>query len=245
MDGGIGSMSKMRLFLLSLLVVLGVSAVASASTSALIWVACIRTTFGTGSNKFLTLSQCQEGSGFAMGEWELVSLPEGVRSEIETNGGPLTLKGELAGAEIEIKAEKEKGLGWIENPVGGGNGLDLDTSELTKVTVLKPAASGCTVKEPLIWKAKGEAITVGGVIYDKFSPDSGTSFASVVLENCTPSTLNGTYPIKGEAYALVVNKTSSFTYDSGAPNNKLKFGGNPAEFTGSTKVAFKGSEGGL
>ena len=84
------------------------------------------------------------------------------------------------------------------------------------------------------------------MIYDGFSPDSGTTFASVVLEGCTnPSSLNGTYPIKGEAYALVVNKTSSFTYDSGAPNNKLKFAGNPVELTGSTKVAFKGSEGGL
>jgi hypothetical protein len=212
-------MSRPRLIVVSIFAVFAVSAVASASASALHW-----KVNGT-------------------------LLPAGQRLNVVSKGGPFTLKTKAHGLKIEILCKKEKDNGWIENPVGGGNGIDLVTSEFSECEVLKPSLMGCTVKEPIVAHANTELVTIGGAIWDQFTPDpAGGPFVVITIENCTggAAVLNGTYNVEGKTNGKVENSTSKLKF-SATENDELTFATEPATLEGeaeSTTATETGMPGG-
>jgi hypothetical protein len=201
-------MSRMKLIIVSILIVLAASAVASASVSALHW------------------------------RFQGARLPEGQRLNVMSVGGISIFKTKAHGIKIEKECKKELDKGWIENPVGGGNGVDLVTSEFEECEVLKPAGLGCTVKEPIVIKANTELVTIGGAIWDKFTPDpAGEPFVVLILENCTGSAavLNGSYNLEGKTNGKVENSTSTLKF-SATENDELTFAGESETFEGEVET---------
>jgi hypothetical protein len=104
----------------------------------------------------------------------------------------------------------------------------------------EPAGTGCIIPNIHIL-AHAYVVTINSKNYAEFTPAEGTTFASVVLEGCSGvPALAGTYPVKGTVFALVNNATSEIEFSAGAPNNKLKFEGNPAEIIGNDRVLMEG-----
>jgi len=203
-------MSRLRVMLLSVLAVFAVSAIAAASASALEFY---------NSNGELILGLLN----------------------IESSGGLQVLKGELGGAEVKIGCKGVDNKGWIHNGLLNGilTGLGLILALYLTCGVEVPTGTGCKVPN-IHTLAHSYVVTVSSEDYVEFTPAEGTIFANIVLESCTPSTLNGTYPVKGTAFALVENATSEVAFKTGAPNNKLSFAGNPAELTGNDRILMEG-----
>jgi len=204
-------MSRFRLILLSMLAVLAVSAIAAASASAL---------------EFYNSN----------GELILGLLA------IDSLGGNQVLTSELVGAPIKIECGHVDDNGWIHNGLLNGilTGLGLILALYLSCTLKIPTGTGCTVPN-IHTLAHSYVVTIGGVDYVEFTPAEGTTFANIVLEGCTnPASLNGTYPVKGTAFALVNNTKSELEFKAGEPNNKLKFAGNPAELVGNDEVLMVG-----
>jgi len=140
------------------------------------------------------------------------------------------LKSELLGVKIEIVCSTEHGEGWVENPSGGGAGLDLTTNNFTGCTVIKP--SGCTVTEPVVAASKTELVERGGVLLDLFTPDGTSVFVQIELKTC--GLLNGTYNVEGYTNGKINNSTGTLSFSK--EGDGLKFGGNEAEFKGESLV---------
>ena len=200
-------MSKLRLILLSSLAVFAVSAVAAGTASAL--------EFYNSSGELVKGLLKMEGTG---GESEIIT--------------------ELAGTQIKTRCSTEHGTGWIRNERVGEElaGLGLLVGTALGCEIVQPAGTGCVVRGGIVIHARAKLVTISGKDYAELTPAEGTVFFELILEDCTPSSLDGTYPVKGTAYALVNNVTSEFEFMTGAPNNKLKFAGNPVEFTGKGTV---------
>jgi hypothetical protein len=197
-------MSRMRLIIVSILIVLAASAVASASASALHW------------------------------RFEGARLPEGRRLNVVSVGGVFIFKVKIDVFKFEKRCKKELDRGWIENPVGGGNGIDLVTMEFEECEVLKPAGVGCTVGEPFVIKANTELVTIGGAIWDEFTPDpAGGPFGTLTIQNCTGNAvlLNGTYNLEGKTNGKVENAKSELLFS--AANSELTLAGEPETLEGS------------
>ena len=161
---------------------------------------------------------------------------------IESLGSFQVLKSELVGAPVKIECHHVHGGGWIHNGLLNSvqSGLGLFLALYSSCALVEPTGTGCTVSNSHTL-AHGYVVTVSSKIYVEFTPAEGITFANLVLENCTnPSSLNGTYPLKGTAFALVDNATSELEFKAGEPNNKLKFAGNPAELEGNDQVLMEG-----
>ncbi len=168
--------------------------------------------------------------------YELEKAPEGTRLNVlSTQVTSYKLKSELLGVKIEIICAAEHGEGWIENPSGGGAGLDLTTNSFSTCEVKKP--SGCTVAQPIVATSKTELVERSGTLLDLFTPDeTGTTFVKVKLENC--GLLNGTYNIEGYTQGAINNAAGTLSFSK--EGNGLKFGGNEAEFKGESSVTLSG-----
>ncbi|HYM44888.1 MAG TPA: hypothetical protein VES65_01840 [Solirubrobacteraceae bacterium] len=220
------------------------SAIASASASALEFYKCVKVAAGTGT---FNDSHCNEAGGSKEYAHELLAE----LLEILSKGTEkFTLGGELLKVKVEISCENEHGTGSIHNgkvkvdlPEGSPEevltGLGLVTNEFTLCKVETPA--GCQVKEPIIAESLIQLSTVGAIPYVLFSPDDAVNstnktFVKITLEGCI---IAGTYSVTGMAAGKAENETSSVGFTKGAPNNKLKFGGNEATFTGKSQVTAK------
>jgi len=204
-------MSRLRLILLSILAVSAVSAITVATASALEF--------------------------FNINEELILGL-----LNVDSLGGIQVLTGELAGAPVKIECEHVDNHGWVHNGLLNGilTGLGLILALYLSCRVTAPAGTGCIVPN-IHTLAHFYVVTINNEDYVEFTPDEGTIFASIVLEGCTnPATLSGTYTVKGVAVALWENATSEFHFKAGAPNNKLKFAGNPAEFEGQDHILMEG-----
>src|SRR4029077_5945882 len=205
-------------------------ACASAS-AALHWYGCVKKTGG----KYKTNSCKEEG---APNEFEWEKFKEGEKKNALSKGGPFTSKIKVAGINVTVECEKAEAKGSIENPAGGGAGVDTGEVVLKGCKVVLPANQNCKVIEPIVVKAKSELVLVSGKFEDKLIPE-GEDFYVLVLEGCKTEALNGTFPITGSASAIFNNANSSaeFTTES---TNGLRFGGNMASFTGTVTEEIEG-----
>ena len=223
-------MSRMRLVLFGLLVVLAVSEATSASSlGAVHWYVCEKP---GGSTWLYSDSLCSKDSAGKTGAWEVRKLPEGRLLEAPSIGGPFTLGSKVHGIKIEIKCEKKVGRSWIENPPSGGNGIGLGVGEFTLCTVPKPGES-CMVKEPIIADLETELQLIAGNIWGVVtSRPKGVPFTELEFLGCTggASVLNGSYKIEGKTAALGNKATSTAEFSEAM--DELTFAGEHAKFEG-------------
>jgi hypothetical protein len=233
-------MSRLRLVLLSLFAVLAVGAVASASASALHWYYCQNLANGA---SLYENPLCTKDSAGHTGNWELKKLT-GLLS-ITSQGGVQKLRVEVVTIPIEIECKKVDNNGWIENPAGGGNGIGLVLVLYLACTVPKPAGGKCEITGGSIHAyANIELSTIGTTSVALFTPDpAGTPFVEIPFEKCTNSGLNKKFKVEGEAVGLVENATSEVIFDAKGVNNKLKFGGEIAEYEGRDLILTDGGGG--
>jgi hypothetical protein len=234
-------MSRLRLILLSLFAVLAVSAVASASASALHWYYCQNLANGA---SLYENPLCTKDSSGHIGNWELLKLT-GLLS-ITSLGGLQILKGEVVATPIEIDCKHLDNNGWIENPAGGGNGIGLVLVLYLACTVPKPAAGHCEISGGNIHAyANIELSTIGTTPVALFKPDpaSSSTFVTITFVNCANSGLNKSFNVEGEAVGLVENATSETIFDAKGVNNKLKFGGEEAVYEGRDLILTDGGGG--
>lgn len=207
-------MSRLRLVLLSVLAACAVSAVGASSASAL--------EFYNASTGLLI-----------QGLLNVVSL-----------GGKFELRMEFGGGTLfHISCEHLDNRGWIHNGLDGSRllGLGLWLILFLECKILKPVNSGCRVKGGNIHTlVKLLDLTIGSLAYVDLTPDEGTHFTVLEIEGCTNTGFDGNYPFNGTIVGLVNNTTSEIEFLPGAPNNKLTFGGNPAELEGKEKVEMEG-----
>ena len=235
-------MSRLRLVMLGLLAAFAVGAVASASASAsLEWFICNKP---GGSIWLYTDSLCTKDSTGKTGAWELSLLARGTSLNITSSGGPFILKSKTHGIKLEIECSTQTGSGRIENPTGGGNGIDLATIEFKTCTMPKPGEN-CMIKEPITTNANTELITLGGKTLDLFTPDpAGQPFAELEILGCTggAAVLNASgYKIQGKTSGAINNSTSTLTF--GAEMDELTFAGEPAGFEGKSTQLTDGGGG--
>jgi hypothetical protein len=209
--------------MLSMLVVFAVSAVAAASASAAPhWWICEK---GTGTGTKYTEHKCTTSS--VTGEWEWKALAPGVRVNVKSKGGPFTL---TSPGKI-IVCKKAVDNGWIENPTGGGAGIDLlAEAKFTECTVTKPAK--CTVTEPIVVKNANTLLSeVAGVFHDTFTPteEEGKLFTEIKL-NGTECAGKGKFKVRGKATAIINGANAELTFTNAL--SELTLGEEPAEFEG-------------
>jgi hypothetical protein len=228
-------MSKMRFIVVSMLAVFAVSAVAVASASAQEaqphFFIC-----GKKANSLYENSLCTKDVA-GTGEWELSELPLAkLLAETSANvaGTKYTLTSEALGIQVTIICSAESGTGWIENPAGGGPGIDLTVNSFSTCEVTKP--SGCTVTQPIVATSKTELAELGGAFWDVFTPDGGTTFVEVELKTC--GLLSQKFKVTGKTAGKVHNETGIISFSS--EMNELKFAGNPAGFEGQSLVLTDG-----
>jgi hypothetical protein len=210
-------MSKIRLVLLSLLAVLAMSAVASASASAVM-------------------------PAFTHPDGSLIT---GSLKVLSTHLGTSVLKMTVAGVAMEIQCTGFHGTGTLENSATKGDGLGLALVHYLECSVTAPAGQGCLVQNHLVHVHSHVLLLLSatpGLYNADFTPESGATFASITIEKCTNTGLNNTFKVNGFAEAMVNNTTLEleFTNTSGS---KLTFGGNPAEYLDTVKPEMENSNG--
>jgi hypothetical protein len=211
-------MSRIRLVLLSLFAVLAVSAVASASASAVM------------------PAYTNEAGALITGKLEVLT---------KKVGGNAVLKGTLAGVKVEVLCTEEHGTGWVENSASTGMGLDLALLHYLKCSFVKPPGKLCKVANELVHVQLVHSLLLlggpTGYLVD-FYTDISPNFTEIVVNGCENVSLNTSYPVAGSARALAnnTNLTLEFTAESGS---ELTFGGNPATYTDELKVEMAGGGG--
>ena len=176
-------MPRIRLILLSVLAVFAVSAIASASASALEYSRCKNVGKGLG---FFENSNCKHEGGEK--EWEFVPIEAGVKLKVEgtDNGGKL--ESTIAGLKAIIECQSSSFTGELEAEGKSSN-------EVVKFTGCeffinshgaKTAEPACAVAEPLETKKLNNILVAGPALGPEveFSPAAGKVFAEFEIINC-------------------------------------------------------------
>jgi hypothetical protein len=159
------------------------------------------------------------------------------------------LRSTQAGIEEELQAEEVEGEGELENVLeaSGEHALHAKgTIVYKKVSVLKPAGKGCKVFEDLENKEMG----VEGVVKTKplkatsagqgdrilLEPETGTTFATFWVTNCTTEALNGTYEVTGKLTATTEGATLIATHNDVTTQGTLKTRGQKSGLDGSLTI---------
>lgn len=175
-------------------------------------------------------------------------LAEGTHETLVTEalGEKQTLETEIGKTPLDLTAKKITCLGCFIDNTAGTVATAMGVLSFTEVTVSNPP--GCSVKggsvetRPLtmIVGMKKGSTTVDTV---KFTPEEGTTFATVVLEGLE-CPVAGTYKVTGTQFAEALSATGTFATSQTIKTNKtiqeaaggsLKFGEKPAILTGELK----------
>jgi hypothetical protein len=135
-------------------------------------------------------------------EWKIETTPGttktfaelGITNETVTPsaGKTFVLKSVVAKEAFEMTATTLTGEGAVITKGGTDSGKLI----FSGLTVVKPA--GCKTTEKITTKAlKTELVEKGGVLYDKFFPAEGTTFANITITGCAAAE---TYPVKGVVF---------------------------------------------
>lgn len=231
-------MSRTRLILLGLLIVLAVGVVASASAT--------EPPVKCGGKVEKTPDYCVVGFELENAKGEPVS------AKLEGTNGASILKATVAGATTEIKCGTGKTSGTIEDGAGGTVGKSTTNTTFEECKLLKPATCKLTPedeKEIKTTELKGSLTLTAGRVEDKFEPRVG-AFTTVSIEG-----KEITCPIaeieKPESYNITGSQlceidTSNLVAAEETEKHKiickpagsalLKIGGNKAEITNEATV---------
>jgi hypothetical protein len=234
-------MPKTNLVLLSFAAVCAVSAIASASASALQFYGCRPLVTG-GTGTMYEDSRCTKEANPGSYELYLITASLNIESHIVA-GTSYIFKMKAAGVNTKFVCKEQKGTGSIDN--NSGLGLGLITNKFSTCTVEKPTG-GCTIEEPMVIISEIDLSTENRKNYVLFFPDLKGNPTNKILTNIKfltgcGSALNGqTFPFEGSMHAEVVNSESKIVFPEGAPNNQLIFAGSEATFTGESVVEMEG-----
>ena len=206
-------MSRFKLGLLSILVVLAVGAVASASASA------------------GPLHYYHAGG---------TKLTEGASLKITSLGGLQRLQGVAAGAALEIHCGHLDNSGTVVNPSGGGLGTTTATLLYLSCVVRTAVATGCVVLGGMVTaETLGLLEGTNAAPVVKFTPTEahGETFVEIMLESCSLKALNTTFKVQGSALGKINNTTSGITVkEVKGSSSMLKFAGNEAGLEGEEDI---------
>jgi len=203
------------------------------TASTLHWYGCVKQAGGKYKN-----SGCGETG--SPGEWEWTKLKEGEKVNVVSSGGPITLTPKIDSITFEIRCEKRKDEGWVENPTGGRSAVGTTKAELTNCTVPRPEEQRCKVAEPWVFAGSTELVTVSGKAEEKYFP-TADFFTELKLEHCESTSLNTQYPIAGFYDGVVSNKSSSQKFSS--ETSELTLGGTHVGYEGEADDEIKGGGG--
>jgi hypothetical protein len=208
-------MSRWKLVFLSLFAVVAMSAVASASASAL--------EFYNSSGKLIEgLLPIVSLGGLQRLEGEVAGVKLEIHCKHVHNFGSIH-NGIGAGGIL-------MGLGWVI----------LIYLECTIHSPKPKTVEGCVVPGGQIETAELSelAITQSSKPYIEFAPKTGTDFVTIPFEGCKNTGLNGGHEVTGLARAEVNNATSEVIAKTGA--GELDFAGIEARYAGSAVVEMEG-----
>jgi hypothetical protein len=227
-------MSRIRLILMSLFAVVAVSALASASASAIGHVGVCEEASVAGKGLWNN-AECTEFGGSK--EYETKEVTSG---ELKGTGGEAVLSGELAGAEVIITCAKGKTFGEVE---AAGAGKGEATFEECAVGNAKEKFANCEVPNITV-KTTSQVTEEENEAKEKelrveFKPAGENSkkekiFTEVVIKNKSEKICaeKGSFPVAGFAIALlprVLALRYALLLDfSLADNHHLTLGGHPA-----------------
>jgi hypothetical protein len=220
---------------LAVLCALAISAVSVASASATSAFTCVNTgTAFRGAHCLTTGTASQTWSHTAITSNPTTITGTNANTATETTTAAVSiLKGKLAGLETELQCTEvaqAAGTNTLENTEGKVKGTGAIT--YSKCTVLKPAGKSCLVgNEKMVTTEKLKAETLSATEL-KFAPNTGTTFANIVIEGCTVAALNNTFPVTGSLIGTVSGATTTTTHAGVTAQGTVFFGGNPAGLDG-------------
>lgn len=151
----------------------------------------------------------------------------------------LTLEGEA----VEIGCAEVTGTGTVTNKAGGSI-EGKATMEYKACSASKPLTAEnktkCKVKEPIVVKAKVKNFESGEDMGYDFTPESGTAFGELTIEeNEASCSAEGTYKIEGSAKAKATTESGAvFTFETG--EKELTAGGSQALLYSSIVMEMEG-----
>ncbi len=177
----------------------------------------------------------------------------GLKEETKTSeGGSFLLDTVIAKVEVEIECEKETDTGKVFSELlgAGKEGTGEETMSFSgKCKVVKPA--GCTINEPIQVAAKTRLAEYEKVMYEVYEPLAAGVFGQVTIGVCAQK---GTYKLEGafcgEVEPLLTElveqpvRFSLTRLEICIAKGKiapLKFGGEPAILSGSSKRKLSGA----
>jgi hypothetical protein len=188
------------------------------------------------------------------GQWYVSgSKLSGEKALTTTAVGTQKLATTVAGSPLDLTATGVNCLSCVIKNSTTTTATADGTLEFTGVSVSEPA--GCTVAGGTVTTKALTAVvgmnTAGSSATLKFTPQSGTTFATVELGG-TECAIAGTYKVTGIAYAKATLATGEFAVnqeitlsqaiqESAGEATSLKFGANAAFLTGAVKGSLAGS----
>lgn len=192
---------------------------------------------------FFVLAIAATGSAQAAGynwEFEGRTLPErGLQAQTTSSAvKQFTLTSTVLGQPFKVTCSGTSASGKIVN---GGTG----EFSLAGCTVVEP--TGCTVK-PFTITAVTDIVSVGGKIYEKFTPATESRFAYIKFEGCY---LAGTYKLGGsfagktQEYAWFTQPLTFSPEVDAAAGTGMTLGTKPVALTGSLEETVTGTAAGI
>jgi hypothetical protein len=231
-------MSRTRLILLGLLAVLAVSLVATALAT--------EPPAKCGGKVEKVPDYCVSGFELENAKGESIS------GKVESTNGSSILKTTIASTTAEIKCEKGKSTGSIEDGVAGTMGKSKAKITFEGCKLLKPANCRLTLedeKEIPTTELKGELALTAGRVEDKLEPKEGAAFAGISIEGKEPSCVIAevekpeTYNVTGSQLCEIDKANTEAETEAIAhkiicktSGSGLKIGGNKAEMTNEATV---------
>lgn len=168
--------------------------------------------------------------------------------EVTATVGTAQLNGIIAKAKVMIECTKNTEKSSVIEPEGKSKGeIDYEGCTLYSIHSIKESlAATCRVTEPIKFKFIDLLIVgKGGLIEDEFKPATGETFVEITLANAPESTClsKGTFPAKGTYISSlgdegeVLKKLHELVFTS--TGSKITFGGEPASFTNRVSLELK------
>ncbi len=181
-------MSRIRFILLSVMAVVVMSAIASATASAHRYVECLKAEAGKGTYEESKCEKAKTG-----GEWEKLEI---ANVKFTGTGGISKLKSSLLKAEILITCNKAVYAGELETAGAGKGEVTLEECSIGNG---KEAFLNCEVPN-INFKLRGILVeSAKSEIEEEFKPASGTTFVELVIKNKGEKSCaeKGTFPVQG------------------------------------------------
>jgi hypothetical protein len=197
----------------------------------------------------------ETGGAWYTGASPGTKLAEGSTKTLTTTAvGTQKLQTTVATSPLDITATGVECVSCVIKNTGSTATID-GTLKFTSVTVSEPtgcSVEGGTVTTKALTAVLGMKNGSSTIATLKFSPESGTTFATVVLTG-TSCPIAGTYKVTGSQFAEATNATGVFAasqeiklsaaiQEQAGEAGSLKFGANAAVLTGALKGSIGGTE---